>query len=226
MSKAKATARKAAAKPRKGRGAPSRPQIVWATFLGAMTMVSGLMLFLGGQAPATQGALIATSTTLADRDRDSNLLNTARPIDRARWQSIVIHHSGSPAGDPQSLHKRHVADGLEGLGYHFVLGNGNGMADGVINVSQRWDEQTAGQHAIGRNAAWLNEHAIGICLIGNGDGRAFTEVQLRRLVQLVQALQREFDIPASRVYLHRDVAEVKSPGRYFPEASFREQLVR
>ncbi len=191
-----------------------------------MTLVSGLMLFLGGQAPATQGALIATSTTLAESDRESNLLRTARPIDRSRWQSIVIHHSGSPAGDPQALHKRHVADGLDGLGYHFVLGNGNGMADGVINVSHRWNEQIPGQHAIGENAAWLNDRAIAICLIGNGDARPFTDVQVSRLVQLVQALQREFGISANRVYLHRDVADVRSPGQYFPAASFREQLVR
>lgn len=191
-----------------------------------MTIVSGLLMVLGPERPARQGTLIATSTTLADEARgDSNLLRTSRPIDRNRWKSIVIHHSGSPAGDVDALHRRHVAEGREGLGHHFVLGNGAGLADGIIHVGFRWDEQQPGIHAIGEYGPWLNEHAISICLIGNGDTRAFTEQQTARLVSLVRGLQRELGIPATQVYLHRDVADVQSPGRFFPEASFREQLL-
>jgi N-acetyl-anhydromuramyl-L-alanine amidase AmpD len=205
----------------------SRTQVVWAVFICSMTAICAVLLLADDSMPAMRGGpVLGPAGALGVAGAPSaGILETHAPLDPERWQAIVIHHSGSPAGDARQLHRRHLDIGLDGLGYHFVIGNGNGMTDGAMQAGYRWVEQRAGAHAIGPEGPWANEHAIGICLIGNGETRPFTDEQIESLVRLVTSLQRRLDIPAERVYLHRQIADVRSPGRFFAEASFRQRLL-
>jgi N-acetyl-anhydromuramyl-L-alanine amidase AmpD len=166
--------------------------------------------------------LMATSAP----DTVEVIFNTPKPLDNARWQSIVIHDSGSPVGNPASLDAQARANNLRGLGYHFVIGNGNGMDDGQLAVGSRWLNQMPGAHAAGPKADWYNRHSIGICLIGDGNRNRFTPAQMRRLVQLVDALCREFKIPPDKVVLHSQICSTDDPGSLFSEATLRAQLSR
>ena len=188
----------------------------------------------------------------APRGRDP-ICNPPSPIDRTRWTGIVIHHSGQPAGDGESLHRLHLSYGYSGLGYHFIIGNGNGLGDGVIHVGYRWNKQLPGVHTSGPSADQHNQRSIGICLVGNGDRRSFTPRQIEQLISLVQRLQRELDIPAEHVYLQSELAsaaapavgrgvpaaegvhseagvhaagDLTSPGQLFPAAHVRDMLLR
>lgn len=135
-------------------------------------------------------------------------------IDRGRWRAIVIHDSGTPAGDLASIERRHQQAGLAGLGFHFVVGNGQGMDDGAIAVGPRWERQLAGAHAprgwrtpagaglsAALDASALNQSAIAVCLVGRADRRPFTERQCREARALVRRLQSEFGIPGGAVYM-------------------------
>lgn len=175
----------------------------------------------GFRFPAVNASLV--SDTLAP----SPLFRTEVPLDRDRWTSVIIHHSGELAGNAETIGRLHLEHGARMMGYHFVIGNGNQMGDGVIHVGERWIRQMAGWHAVGEDADYYNEHAIAICLIGNGDRRPFTERQVQQLIGLVQQLQRELGIPASAVRLHRDIAGglTTSPGRHFPTALLDQQLL-
>ena len=201
-----------------------RAQIVWLSFIGAVTGVTGLLAMLAGERPAPLLA-VATSPIDAGTANTDPLRPQTTALDTERWRSIVIHHSGRPTGDERSLHRRHVAYGYDGLGHHFVIGNGHGLGEGVVHVGYRWNQQLPGAHAAGPRANELNEQAVSICLIGNGNQRAYSELQIRQLIRLVQRLQREIGIPATGVHLHSDVAEVADPGRYFPTAEFETQLL-
>ncbi len=153
------------------------------------------------------------------------ILKIAKPLDRQRWTGIVIHHLGEPAGDAESVNRKHIDMGLQGLGYHFLIGNGNGLGDGVVHVGFRWDQQLPGAHAAGPQSETHNQHSISICLIGNGERRAFTDRQMEQLTSLVRRLQAEFHIPARNVWLHRDLtSQTTSPGKFFAAARFQEQL--
>ena len=57
------------------------------------------------------------------------------------------------AGVREKMKYSHVPDGLKGLGYHFVIGNGRGISDGELYVGYRWLDQLAGAHAAGANGA-------------------------------------------------------------------------
>jgi hypothetical protein len=170
----------------------------------------------GGQLIAAQLSELGTPATTGDA-----VFDLSEPLDRSRWTGIVVHHLGAPTGDAESIHRQHLEWGYDGLGYHFVIGNGNGLGDGIIQVGYRWDEQLPGAHVLGEAGREHNLHSIGICLIGNGDRRPFTEAQLRSLGALVRQLQGELDISRSNVLLHRELApETTSPGRFFAAGTF------
>jgi N-acetyl-anhydromuramyl-L-alanine amidase AmpD len=152
------------------------------------------------------------------------VLRTTQPVQANRWQAIVIHDTGQLVGTPATLDDRARSMGLRSLGYHFVVGNGNGMDDGELFVSSRWMQQQAGAHTAGDNADWFNRQAIGICLVGDGDRQRFSPTQLRRTMQLAQLLAQRLGIPSDRVYLHSQIAPTTSPGRFFPEAELRTSL--
>ncbi|QOJ17322.1 MAG: N-acetylmuramoyl-L-alanine amidase [Phycisphaeraceae bacterium] len=202
-----------------------RARTVWGVFLAAMTGACGLLLLADGSRGEQVALPMLGPGVAIGGSSDSALFETRVPIDSGRWGGIVIHHSGGPAGDATTLHRQHVSHGLDGLGYHFVIGNGSGMSEGEVAIGYRWAEQLPGAHALGPDASWHNQHSIAICLVGNGESRAFTDHQIESLVRLVRDLQRRFGIPAERVWLHREVASVRSPGRFFPEAAFRERLL-
>lgn len=206
-------------------GVSRRARLVWVSLVGAMTGVGGLLLALGGRpAPRADGMTLMPMLATASPSSIEVIFNTTSPLRKEQWQAIVIHDSGSAADSPESLDAKARGMGLRGLGYDFVIGNGNGMADGQLHVGYRWRGQLAGAHAAGKDADWFNRHAVGICLVGDGNRQRPTAAQVSQLVRLVNTLRRELGVPAERVYLHSQLAAVDSPGRLFPEAGFREQI--
>lgn len=197
-----------------------------ASLIGFMTVIGGLLWLLdGAPRPESRGLRLPALVASAGPSSLETVFDLETSIDKSRWQGIVIHHSASPHGSGESLDREHRAMGLNGLGYHFVVGNGNGASDGELLVGTRWLEQTPGAHTAGPDGDWYNLNTIGICLVGDGDKRDFTPAQMQRLVQTVNELQRRLDLPASSVRLHRELAGTTSPGLRFPAASFREQLL-
>jgi hypothetical protein len=190
-----------------------------------MVVVTGL-LTLGDHRPGL-GFPAAHTSILVDSPARDPIFQTEVPLDRTRWQGIVIHHSGEPGGDPESIRRLHMGYGAKAMGYHFLVGNGNGMGDGVVHVGERWITQEPGWHTVGPYTDYYNQRTIGICLVGNGDRRRFTDRQITQLISLVRRLQRQLNIPPSAVRLHRDVAPdlTGSPGTHFPAAVLDQQVV-
>lgn len=215
---------------RRASGAPPRTAIVWCALVGAMTMAGGLLLVVdGGRASPLGGMRLPSATALMAVSGPRSLeavLSVDGGLDRERWLSIMVHHSGSAYGTAESLEREHLSMGLRGLGHHFVIGNGNGMGNGEVFVGQRWLKQQPGAHAAGDHARadWFNRHAISICLVGDGNRRGFTEAQIRRLVELVSTLSGELGIPGERIVLHSDESDLPDPGVGFPAAAFREMV--
>jgi len=192
-----------------------------------MSVVGGSLWALqGAPAPRIDGLVLPPLASPTGGTWMDAVLGTRRPLDRARWKTIVIHHSGSLVDTPAAIEARHVARNIRGLGYHFVIGNGRGIEDGELHVGYRWLDQLPGAHVAGARGPEVNPGAIGICLVGDGNRRPFTQAQVRRLAQLVAGLARELDIPLDRrhVLLHSDLAPVSDPGRLFPAAEFHELL--
>ncbi len=135
-----------------------------------------------------------------------------------QWRYVILHHSGTHSGSESSFDRYHREQkGWKGVGYHFVIGNGNGSPDGCIEVTFRWQEQMSGAHA-GVNR--YNRHGIGICLVGDFTEGEPTVRQMKSLVALVTYLQRRCGIPTPNILLHRQVKQTRCPGENFPYAGF------
>ena len=148
-----------------------------------------------------------------------------RELDRIRvrrgWTHIVIHHSGTARGNVRDMDRYHREHRRmqNGLGYHFVIGNGNGMRDGEIAIGPRWTRQQDGGHLA---SAAQNRYSIGICLVGNFEESRPTARQMESLRALVQYLQRRSNIRKGHVTTHTriNVRPTSCPGRHFPTDEF------
>jgi LysM repeat protein len=150
---------------------------------------------------------------------------TAAPVQARRWRSIVIHHAAVAEGTLRSLDRYHREERHmeNGLAYHFLIGNGNGLGEGVIGVGNRWKQQLDGGHL---HSVVQNQTALGICLIGNFDKAKPSEKQLQSLEALTRALLKRCQLTASAVKTHKqiNVVSTRCPGKYFPTRDFLNRL--
>lgn len=119
-------------------------------------------------------------------------------------RKIVIHHSGTDAGDVETFRRYHVEhNGWQDVGYHFVVDND---PDGQLQYGRAINEP--GAHCRGHNA-----YTIGICLVGDGTPPP-TRKQLETLVNLLLALCATFHIEpdATGIVGHRDLCVTDCPG--------------
>jgi hypothetical protein len=141
-----------------------------------------------------------------------------------KWKYIVIHHSGTRDGSAATFDRFHrTGRGWDGLGYHFVIGNGLGAKDGGVEVGYRWTKQLHGAHA-GRPADGsnvMNETGIGICLVGDFTRQGPSAAQKETLHRLIDWLVPYCGLRPENVLLHRDIRATECPGRCFPAAEFR-----
>jgi len=146
-------------------------------------------------------------------------------IERGKWKYIVIHHSGSESGSARAFDRYHREERHmeNGLAYHFVIGNGNGMADGEIAIGNRWKEQLDGGHLASES---LNEKSIGICLVGNFDEERPSERQMRALDALINYLLDHCHLKTSAIKTHQKINPIytRCPGRHFPTQDFLKEI--
>lgn len=199
-----------------------RTQNVWVAFF--VTIATAMFVLQLGS-DVNQAGLMATLVSIEERPSEDPLFSSIEKADDAAWTSIVIHHLGQPAGTVEEIDRNHRNAGLEGLGYHFLIGNGFGIGDGFIHLGYRWLNQTPSARLTSADPSIWNNGVISICLVGNGNRRPFSELQLVQLSRLVQRLQLNLSIPVDSVLLANEIDNgSQSPGRYFAEAQFRSQL--
>lgn len=173
---------------------------------------------------ASTGSKRVRRTGLNDRlkpfldESSTNELIYPNKADRP-WRYIVLHHSAAAGGNYDQIDAEHRKIlGIDGCGYHFVIGNGNGSGDGQIEVAQRWTNQKQGVHCRNARTHDVDEYGIGICLVGDLDKQAPTPRQIAAAKALIAHLSTRYDIAQGRVQTHAHLAATKTvcPGRHFP----------
>jgi len=135
------------------------------------------------------------------------------------WSYIVLHHTASSHGSVESIHEAHLqrrdknGNPWMGIGYHFVVGNGNGMGDGEIAPTFRWRQQLQGAHA-GEDEH--NKHGIGIAVVGNFEQGPPSPAQIASLRRLTRVLRVRYGIEPANIIRHSDIKATACPGKYFP----------
>jgi len=146
------------------------------------------------------------------------------PVALNGWRYIVVHHSATAGGSAALFEKYHRENRHweNGMGYHFVIGNGVDVADGLVEVGSRWKLQQAGAHVGGD----LNKECIGICLVGDFSTGHASAKQMASLDRLIRFLQARCRVPTSRVLGHAEVrpGHTVCPGQNFSMPRLRASL--
>ena len=140
-------------------------------------------------------------------------------VDYSRWKYIVLHHSATEGGNARRFAASHRERfGATEVGYHFVIGCGNGSEDGCVEICPRWKRQKAGAHAQIDGHPEYNAAGVGICLVGHLGRDRPTARQMKSLDLLVRSLQKLCGIADKNVVMHGDLEATECPGRYFRDA--------
>ena len=136
-----------------------------------------------------------------------------------RWKYIVVHNSGTRQGNAKifDYYHRNTRHMPNGLAYHFVIGNGTSTGDGQIEIGDRWKRQINGGHV---HSDYLNNIALGICLVGDYNRDIPTRAQYAALDELITYLRKRVgrvDRRLSIVKAHREINPVPTdcPGNRF-----------
>lgn len=193
-----------------------RKFVVFTSLVAVLTLTSALLLAL---APAPLSPELGMIAIDSPRALDA-IFTTDKPATSGRWRYVYVHHSKTRSGSASTLSAK---DG-SGLADHFLVGNGDGVDDGHIQISHRWLAQKSALPPEG--AAEINADAISICVVGDFDASLPSSQQMKRLTQLVTTLQDRLNIPRDRVLLATDVRNTPAgAGRYFPATAFRQALL-
>ena len=145
-------------------------------------------------------------------------------IDRAhvrsgRWKYIVVHNSETRQGSARAFdyYHRNIRHMPNGLAYHFVIGNGTTTGDGEIEIGPRWTRQINGGHV---HSDYLNNIALGICLVGDFNRDVPTRNQYAALDELINYLRKRVGRVERRlsvVVAHKEINPVPTdcPGNRF-----------
>jgi len=149
------------------------------------------------------------------------------PVARSRWQYIVVHNSGTRQGNAAAFdyYHRRIRRMQNGLAYHFVIGNGTSTGNGQIEVGDRWRRQINGGHV---HSDYLNNIALGICLVGDFNRDQPTRAQLDCCEELIRYLRQRCGKVGDHypiVKPHREMNPPRwatdCPGDAFPYSWFR-----
>jgi hypothetical protein len=144
------------------------------------------------------------------------------PVAKYRWRFIVVHNSGTRQGNARifDYYHRYVRKMPNGLAYHFVIGNGTSSGNGQIEIGNRWIKQLQGGHV---HSDYLNNIALGICLVGDFNRDLPTKEQLESLDELIRYLRirvGKIDGKPAIVKAHKEINPPQwptdCPGDRFP----------
>lgn len=150
------------------------------------------------------------------------------PVRKGRWKYIIIHNSATRQGNAKIFdnYHRRVRKMPNGLAYHFVIGNGSSSRNGQIEIGNRWTRQINGGHVA---SDYLNNIAIGICLVGDFDRDVPGRVQLdstRELITYLRARVGKSQGKLAQVRGHKEInpKPTSCPGKKFPTSTFRREF--
>jgi hypothetical protein len=116
-----------------------------------------------------------------------------------RWSQIEIDYSGTESGNIEQLALLSGMDSPDDVNYHFIICNGNGGKDGLIQPTEKWQRQSPiipGQSRTDEAVfcETLTEETIYICVIADNENSFPTDSQVKRTEELVEGLCRKFNI--------------------------------
>jgi len=188
-------------------------------------LIAVVIMFVASSAAASAAPKMTAADVAASNARTIAALLAPTPAASAAapgWDTIVFHHSATAGGSKARFdqgHRRKFGD-PDGMEYHFLIGNGVGSPDGLIEVGEHWRKQIMAYHLFTQAR---DARSVAICLVGNFElpDHAPTKAQMAAATALARALVARFHMGKGAVTMHRgiDGRLTQCPGKHFPLAA-------
>ena len=136
-----------------------------------------------------------------------------RPINSqpAAWNRVEVYYSRTTSGNAQDLAVVSSLRGTPRADFHFVIGNGKGIADGQIQFTESWKTQRT------------ETGIIRVCVVADLYESPATDYQIRRTAALVDALSR-FNIKTQYIR-YQPIGRFKTDYNSSKAASYQPRLL-
>jgi len=198
---------------------PPREAKIFAALLISMTTGAIALMILGDNPPSAGAFCLSRYYHLDPVEKAISSRVAQLP---SRWNSIEIYYSGTKAGNIEQIASFNGLAGPEDINCHFCLCNGLGGSDGQIQPTEKWQRQWSiipgpvrnstmrdrvpkSEISNGAGRTWYgSRQTIRICIIADGETARPTDFQIKRIEELVEQLQRKFDIQPDAIYYPSD----------------------
>ena len=166
----------------------SRTITVWVCLISSMTLGALVLMSLESKAPDGGAFSLASYTKL--EGIDDNLVTQAT-FNKENWSRIEVSFSNTQAGNIDSLALVSNLASSDELNYHFVVCNGKGGENGLIESTTKWRKQYP---ALPDNDWYGSRKTIRIKVIANKYDSPATDSQVKRVNKLLDLLCQKCDI--------------------------------
>ena len=171
---------------------------VLAALLISMTTGAIVLMALGNDPPSAGPFCLSSYYRL---DSVEKAISSPAAQSPNRWSCIEIYYSATKAGNIEQLASLNGLTSPEDINCHFVICNGLGAGDGQILPTEKWKRQWS----IIPGRTWYGGgQTIRICVIADDKTARPTNLQVKRIETLVEALCRRFNIRPEYIYYPSD----------------------
>jgi hypothetical protein len=166
---------------------------VLVVLLVSMTTGAIVLMALGNHPPSAGTFTLSTYYRLdpIKQAADSRVTQTT-----SRWECIDVCYSGTKAGNIEQLASLSGLTSSDDINFHFIICNGLGGSDGLIQPSEKWQNQWS---VIPDHTWYGSSRTIRICVVADAKSVRPTDSQIKRAEALVDTLARKFSIIPSRI---------------------------
>ena len=164
----------------------NRTVAVLFVLLVAMTGGALVLMSLDNYAPSAGAYSLSSYLRLNPVEQ---VVKDTLKVAPVQWAGIEVFYSQTRGGNVKELPLLASLSGTQAAQFHFLVCNGSGDKDGLIQTSEQWGQQSAaGQNGVVR-----------ICIIGDGKTTPATNSQIQRTYTLVETLSQTFNISPRQV---------------------------
>lgn len=137
-------------------------------------------------------------------------LSLVKPADG--FTRLTVHHAGTGVNmhlgqdevvfDLNGILEAHLQKNYGDIGYHFI----------IDRAGRIWEGRSLAHE--GAHVSGMNEHNIGVMLLGNFDEQQPASRQVFALFLLADVLRDTYDIDGESVFGHCDLGQSACPGRH------------
>ncbi len=149
--------------------------------------------------PRSAWAKMSTNTRRVDQMNGINRIT----LHHEGWEVVNFTDTNTTMSRLQHIQRFHMKERNWGdVGYHYI----------IDRAGRVWEARPLKYQ--GAHVADLNEHNVGIMLLGNFEKQSPSNIQLASAQSMISSIMGQYNVPVHRVYTHQELKPTQCPGRY------------